>query len=272
MILDYINWTASPILYDGFIEVRWYGMFFAVGFALGYYIVSRMFKHEGKPAEWVDSLLIYLVLATIIGARLGHCLFYQWDYYSQHPVEIFKVWEGGLASHGGTIGIIIAMWLYSRKVTRLGILWILDRICVPVALVATLIRLGNLMNHELYGYPTDLPWAFSFVTNVPQWLAGAAPIMSEPSHPSQLYEALTYLILFIVLSVMYWRYNAQRRPGLLLGVFFIGTFLSRIFIEMLKHATVFAGGIGESFKMGQLLSIPFVIAGIWLVLRALKRN
>lgn len=271
MILNYVTWTASPILYDGFVEVRWYGLFFAIGFAVGYIIVNKMFKSEGKPTEWVDALLLYLVVATVIGSRLGHCIFYNWDYYSQHPLEILKVWEGGLASHGGTVGIILAMWLYSRRVTKQGILWILDRICVPIAFVATLIRTGNLMNHELYGYATDLPWAFSFVTNVSQWLAGAQPIMSEPSHPTQLYEALTYLTLFVVLMVMYWRYHAQRRPGLLLGVFFIGTFLSRIFIEMVKHATVFTGGIGESFKMGQLLSIPFVIVGVWLIIRALRR-
>lgn len=270
MILDYITWTANPAIYSGIVEIRWYGLLFAIGFGLGYYIVSRMFRHEGKPAEWVDSLLIYLVIATLIGSRLGHCLFYQWDYYSQHPLDILKVWEGGLASHGGTIGIIIAMWIFSRRVTHESILWILDRICVPIALVGSLIRLGNLMNHELYGYTTDLPWGFRFITNIPQWMAGAEPIFSAPSHPTQIYEALTYLTLFVILMIMY-RAKAYQREGLLLGVFFIGTFLSRIFVEIIKNATVFMGGIGESFKMGQLLSIPFVLAGIWLIIRALRR-
>ncbi len=270
MILNYITWTVNPALYSGVIEIRWYGLLFAIGFAVGYYIVNRMFRHEGKPTEWVDTLLIYLVVATLIGSRLGHCLFYQWDYYSQHPIDILKVWEGGLASHGGTIGIIIAMWIYSRRVTHKSLLWILDRICVPIALVGSLIRVGNLMNHELYGYASDAPWAFRFITNISQWMAGAEPIFSVPSHPTQIYEALTYLTLFVVLMLMY-RHKAYRREGLLLGVFFIGTFLSRIFIEIIKNATVFMGGIGESFKMGQLLSIPFVIAGIWLVIRALRR-
>ena len=270
MIFDFITWSVNPAIYSGAVEIRWYGLLFAIGFALGYYIVNRMFRHEGKPTEWVDTLLIYLVVATLIGSRLGHCLFYQWDWYSQHPLDILKVWEGGLASHGGTIGIIIAMWIFSRRVTHQSILWILDRICVPIALVGSLIRIGNLMNHELYGYTTDLPWGFRFITNTGQWMAGAEPIFSAPSHPTQIYEALTYLTLFVVLVVMY-RKQAYRREGLLLGVFFIGTFLSRIFIETIKNATVFMGGIGESFKMGQLLSIPFVIAGIWLVIRALRQ-
>lgn len=270
MILDYITWTVNPAIYSGVVEIRWYGLFFAIGFGLGYYIVNRMFKHEGRPEAWVDTLLIYLIIATLIGSRLGHCLFYQWDYYSQHPLDILKIWGGGLASHGGTIGIIIAMWLFSRRVTKQNILWILDRICVPVALVGAMIRMGNLMNHELYGHVTDLPWAFSFITNVRGWMNGAEPIFSEPSHPTQIYESLTYLTLFIILSFMYWRHHAEQRQGLLLGVFFIGTFLSRIFVEMIKNASVFIGS-GENLNMGQFLSIPFVIAGIWLIIRAMRR-
>ncbi len=270
MLLDYITWTAHPALYDGFVEIRWYGLFFAIGFAVGYYIVGKMFKHEGRPEAWLDTLLLYLVLATIIGARLGHCLFYQWDYYSQHPIDILKVWEGGLASHGGTIGIILAMWLFSRKVSHESILWILDRICVPIAFVATLIRTGNLMNHEIYGHVTDVPWAFRFITNIPQWEMGAAPIFSEPSHPTQIYEALTYFTLFIILMYMYWRRHAEQRPGLILGVFFIGTFLSRIFVEFVKNDQV-AFESEMLFNMGQWLSVPFVIAGFWLIIRAMRR-
>lgn len=269
MIFDYINWTVSPVLYSGFVEIRWYGLFFAVGFAIGYFIVSKMFKREGKPDTWVDTLLLYLIVATIVGARLGHCLFYQPEYYLSRPLEILKIWEGGLASHGGTIGIILVMWLFSRRVTKENILWILDRICVPVALVGAMIRMGNLMNHELYGHATQLPWAFCFVTNIRAWLNGADPMFSEPSHPTQIYESLTYLTLFVILSYMYWKRHAEQRPGLLLGVFFVGTFLSRIFVEMIKHATVFIGS-GENLNMGQFLSIPFVIAGIWLIIRAMR--
>ena len=270
MILDYITWTAHPAIYSGFVEIRWYGLFFAIGFAIGYILVGKMFKHEGKPEGWLDSLLLYLVIATVVGARLGHCLFYQWDYYSQHPVEIFKVWEGGLASHGGTIGIIIAMWIFSRRVTKENILWILDRICVPIALVGALIRTGNLMNHEIYGHVTDVPWAFSFVLNIRDWENGAAPIFSAPSHPTQIYEALTYLTLFVILMYMYWCRHAEKRPGLLLGVFFIGTFLSRIFVEFVKNDQV-AFEADMFLNMGQWLSIPFVLVGFWLVIRALRR-
>lgn len=270
MILDYITWNAHPAIYDGFVEIRWYGLFFVIGFAFGYYLVGKMFKHEGKPESWLDILLLYLFIATLVGARLGHCLFYQWDYYSQHPIEILKVWEGGLASHGGAIGIIIAMWIFSRRVTHENVLWILDRVVVPIAFVGMLIRLGNLMNHEIYGHATDVPWAFRFILNIPAWEQGAAPIYSAPSHPTQLYEAGAYLSLFILLMYMYWRRHAEQRPGLLLGVFFIGTFLSRFFIEFVKNDQV-AFEAGMTFNMGQWLSIPFVAAGIWLVVRAMRR-
>lgn len=270
MILDYITWNVHPAIYSGIVEIRWYGLFFVIGFAFGYFLVGKMFKHEGRPAAWLDTLLIYLFVATLVGARLGHCLFYQWDYYSQHPIEIFKVWEGGLASHGGAIGIILAMWIFSRRVTHENILWILDRIVVPIAFVGMLIRLGNLMNHEIYGHATDVPWAFRFIENLREWEHGAMPIYSAPSHPTQLYEAAAYLLLFAILMYMYWRRHAEQRQGLLLGVFFIGTFFSRFFIEFVKNDQV-AFEAGMTLNMGQWLSIPFVLAGFWLVVRAMRR-
>lgn len=177
MLTEFITWTANPALYDGFIEIRWYGLFFAIGFIVGYNMMERMFRHEQVNLKWLDSLFIYVVIATVLGARLGHCLFYAWDYYSQHPLEILKVWEGGLASHGGAIGIIIAIWLYSRRVTHRNMLWTFDRLVVPVALVAALIRTGNLMNHEIYGHVTTLPWGFRFIQNLSEWMNGAAPIL-----------------------------------------------------------------------------------------------
>lgn len=173
MLTEFITWTANPALYDGFIEIRWYGLFFAIGFIVGYNMMERMFRHEQVNLKWLDSLFIYVVIATVLGARLGHCLFYAWDYYSQHPLEILKVWEGGLASHGGAIGIIIAIWLYSRRVTHRNMLWTFDRLVVPVALVAALIRTGNLMNHEIYGHVTTLPWGFRFIQNLSEWMKGA---------------------------------------------------------------------------------------------------
>ena len=274
-MLDFITWTANPNLYSGFITVRWYGLMFAIGFLVGYQIMYHIFKHEGAPEKWLSPMFFYVVIATVLGARLGHVFFYEWDYYSQHPADILKIWEGGLASHGGTLGIIIAMILYQRFVTTRSLLWTLDRLAVPVGFVATLIRLGNLMNHEIYGAVTSQPWGFRFIKNIGQYMQGAEPIFTEPSHPTQLYEALCYLVVFVVCMYLYWRRNAQERPGLILGVFFIGIFGSRFFIEFLKNVQVgwemqWRNTIG--LDQGQMLSIPFVVAGVWLVVRALKRE
>ena len=247
---------------------------FAIGFLVGYEIVYRIFKHEGAPERWLAPLFFYVVIATILGARLGHVFFYEWDHYSQHPGDILKIWEGGLASHGGTIGIIIAIFIFSWAVTKKSVLWTLDRLCIPIGFVGALIRFGNLMNHEIYGGPTDLPWGFCFIRNINQYMQGAEPIFTQPCHPTQIYEALCYLLVFALCMWLYWRRNAQERPGLILGVFLIGIFASRFFIEFVKEVQV---GWEESMRstigldQGQMLSIPFIIAGIWLVVRALRR-
>ncbi len=273
-MLDFITWTANPNLFSGAVTIRWYGLMFAIGFLVGYEMVSRIFRHEGTPEKWVGSLFIFVVVATVVGARLGHVFFYAWDYYSQHPAEIFRVWEGGLASHGGTLGILIAVWLYSRWVTHRGMLWTLDRLVVPVGLVAALIRVGNLMNHEIYGAATSLPWGFRFVDNVNAWMQGAAPVFTVPSHPTQLYEALCYLVVFAVCVWLYWRRHANERPGLIFGIFMLGIFIPRFFIEFVKNVQepweeAMRASIG--LDQGQLLSIPFIVLGAWLVVRALRR-
>lgn len=261
--------AANPAGIDfGPIAVRWYGLMFLIGFIAGYRILWHMFRHEGAPEEWLPTLLIYVAVATIVGARLGHCLFYEWDYYSAHPAKIVAFWEGGLASHGGTIGIVIAIFIYSRFVNHRPALWTFDRLAVAVALVACLIRLGNLFNSEIFGYATTLPWGFKFPLSA-EWRYFYGPTDSA-CHPTQLYEAGTYLVLFAVMMWMYWKKNAEERPGLLLGVFFTGVFLSRILIEFVKNPQ-------EEFErsmilnMGQLLSVPFVIAGIVLICYSLKR-
>lgn len=262
-MLTAIRWNASPEIFDlEFIAPRWYGMMFAIGFWLGLRIINKMWVSEKENIKWIDSLFMYVFVATIVGARLGHVFFYQWDYYSQHLFEIVMVWKGGLASHGGTLGIIIAIWMYSRKVTKRPMIWTLDRLAVPVALVAMLIRIGNLMNSEIYGVVTDLPWGFIFERN------GEI----HPKHPTQLYEASAYLITFITLWFLFFskKKNFRNREGFLLGVFFIGIFLSRFLIEFVKEDQVsFENGM--TLNMGQLLSIPFVIAGVTLIIRALKR-
>ena len=273
-MLDFITWTVSPNLYDGFVTVRWYGLMFAIGFLIGYEVVYRIFKHEGAPERWLGSLFIYVVVATIVGARLGHVFFYDWTYYKEHLGEIFKVWEGGLASHGGTVGILLAVWIFSKHITKRPMLWTLDRLVVPVGLVAALIRIGNLMNHEIYGCATDLPWAFSFVENVSQWIQGAAPTFTAPSHPTQIYEALCYLVTFGICMWMYWRRNAQEREGLIFGVFMLGIFVPRFFIEFIKNVQEpWEIAMRETWGIdqGQLLSLPFIILGVWLIIRAMRR-
>ncbi len=259
-LLNFIHWNVKPeIFHLGALSIRWYGLLFAGGFLIGYYIGERMLKSENVKQKWIDALFFYLIIATIVGARLGHVFFYGWDYYSQHPGEIIKVWHGGLASHGGAIGILLAIYLYSRNVTKRSMLWTLDRIVVPTALVAAFIRTGNLMNSEIYGIQTSLPWGFIFEQN------GEV----VPKHPTQIYEALAYLATFGILIWMYWKTNAKNKQGLLLGIFFVGIFCARFFIEFIKEDQE-AFEAGMALNMGQWLSIPFVIGGIFLIIRALK--
>jgi phosphatidylglycerol---prolipoprotein diacylglyceryl transferase len=260
-IIGFITWNANPEIFRlGSFSVRWYGLLFATGFLIGYYIGEKMFKWEKVNPKWLDSLFIYLILATIVGARLGHVIFYGWDFYSQHPWEIIKTWHGGLASHGGAIGIMVALIFYSKYVTKRSILWTLDRVVVPTALVAAMIRTGNLMNSEIYGLPTTLPWGFIFEKNGE----------TVAKHPTQIYEALCYLFGFGLLMFMYWKGKAKDKPGKLLGVFFIIVFFSRFLIEFVKENQE-AFEANMSLNMGQWLSIPFVVAGIWLVVRAIKK-
>lgn len=265
-MLDFITWNVSPTLFDGFITIRWYSLMFVIGFTVGYEIVARMFKHEGAPEKWLSILLIYVVIATIVGARLGHVFFYDWDVYKADPIKILYVWEGGLASHGGTIAIILAVILFSIFVTKRNPLWTFDRLVVAIALVGGLIRIGNLFNSEIYGTPTTLPWGFMFVRSR-EW-----HMLYEglPVHPTQIYEALCYFLLFGLLMWMYWKKNAEERPGLILGVFFIGIFLPRFIIEFIKNDQV-AREATMTINIGQQLSIPFILLGVFLIIYAMIR-
>ncbi len=260
--LAFIHWNVSPELVSlGPLHIRWYGLLFAIGFLFGYYHGEKMFKSEGIDLKWLESLFIYLIAATVIGARLGHVLFYGWDYYSQHPMEILYVWQGGLASHGGALGILVALTIWSRKVSKRSILWVLDRVVVPTALVAALIRLGNLMNSEIYGIPTTLPWGFIFERNHE----------TVAKHPTQIYESLSYLVTFGVMMYMYWKTKAKDYQGLIFGVFFTMVFSARFFIEFIKEEQE-AFEKGMTLNMGQILSIPFVVAGIILIIRAIQKG
>ena len=260
MLLEFIRWDVDPELISlGPIHIRYYGLFFAIGFYVGYMMLEKMYKSENLPVAWVEKVFVYIVIATIIGARLGHVLFYGWHYYSQHPGEIIMIWKGGLASHGGALGILIALYIYSKRVTHKSMIWTLDRVVVPVALVAVFIRLGNLMNSEIYGHATSLPWGFIFLRNGE----------TVPKHPTQIYEALSYFIVFLILRHTYWKTDAKEKQGLIFGMFLIGIFGARFFIEYVKENQE-AWEEGMSLNMGQLLSIPFVLYGLWLVYNAKK--
>lgn len=268
MLSFFINWDVDPEIFNlGGISVRYYGLLFALAFVCGYKVEERMFKSEGLSQAWLDKLWLYVAIATIIGARLGHCIFYDWDYYSAHPLEMilpvrfdpeFK-FTGfqGLASHGAAIGIIAGLWYYSKKVSKKSVFWILDRAIVPIALAGFFIRMGNLMNSEIVGQATMLPWGFSFVHS------GMSDPLT-PRHPAQLYEALCYLASFGVLMYLYWKTKVKEKQGYLFGMFLILIFTARFFIEFIKeNQEAFEDGM--ALNMGQWLSIPFVLAGIFML-------
>lgn len=260
-IAAYITWNPDKALIDlGFYELRWYSLLFATGFVLSYFILKRIFKKEGIPENKLESLTIYVVVGTVVGARLGHCLFYDFDYYSQHIAEIFLpfrfepefefVGYQGLASHGGAIGIFIALILYSRN-QKMNLWLTLDRLAVVAPLAGTCIRLGNLMNSEIVGKPADVAWAFVFVQ-----------VDAIPRHPGQLYEALAYLLIFGVMIYSYRKF--RKRPGFIFGLFLTLMFTARFVIEFFKaDQSDFEAGM--AINMGQTLSIPFVILGLLLM-------
>ncbi|MEG0796053.1 MAG: prolipoprotein diacylglyceryl transferase [Odoribacter sp.] len=267
-MLFFINWDVSPEIFNlAGISIRYYGLLFALAFILGYKVEEKMFKAEGLPIVWLDKLWLYVAVATIIGARLGHCIFYDWAYYSQHPLEMvlpvrfspeFK-FTGfqGLASHGAAIGILVGLWYYSRKISKKSIFWILDRAVIPVALAAFFIRTGNLMNSEIVGVPTDMPWGFRFLNS-------GMDHPELPRHPAQFYEAICYLFSFFVLMHLYWRTNVKKYMGFIFGAFLILIFATRFIIEFVKEVQE-PWEVGMALNMGQLLSIPFVLFGIFML-------
>ena len=259
-----VHWNVDPaILRIGGFELRWYSLLFVAGFVLGWFIFQGFFRREKIGEKLLDPLLYTLLICTIVGARLGHCLFYQPDYYLgswEGFWEIFMPWKGGLASHGGTIALLLGMWWFARKYGRkedFDFVWILDHLAIAVAFAAFFIRLGNLFNSEIYGGPTDLPWGFVYERNGE----------TVPKHPTQLYEGLTYLLLGFVLYALYhWRLDKMYR-GSFVGIFLVVCFGSRFLIEFVKNPQV---EFEESMllNMGQLLSIPFVLLGIGFLVYA----
>lgn len=239
---------------------RWYGVLFALGFVIGYQLMQKMLANDKKPDTWMDSLLLYTMVGTILGARLGHVFFYDWAYYSKHMEEILMVWKGGLASHGAAIGIITAMFIWSKKVSKTSMWWILDRVVVTVALAGCFIRLGNFFNSEIIGKATELPWAVIFKR-----------VDMIPRHPSQIYESIAYLLIFFFLHNSYWKRKKGEQEGYLFGMFLILVFGFRFIVEFSKEVQV-AFENTLPLNMGQLLSIPLVLTGVFFVLRSQKKN
>lgn len=267
-MLASIVWNVNPeIVTLGPVVLRWYGIMWAIGFLVGYSIEEKVYNRERMPEENMEKLFLYMLIGTVIGARLGHCFFYDWEYYSRHLTEVLCVWKGGLSSHGGACGILLALYIFSRKVAHKSYMWVMDRIVLAVAICGACIRFGNLMNHEIYGHPSDVPWAFQFITNIHAWQNGADPIYSLPSHPTQIYEMLYCLITFAVVMFLYWKTNARKFEGFIFGVFLIGIFLTRFLLEFIKNNQ-------ESFEdamalnMGQLLSVPLILWGIYLLVKS----
>lgn len=357
-ILSYVVWSPDPAVFSGFERLRWYSLFFAISFIIGQQIIVYIFKKEGKNIELVDKLTIYMVLGTIIGARLGHVLFYEPEKYLSNPIDILKVWEGGLASHGAAIAILIALYMYSKKTPGQSYLWVVDRIVIVVAMTAVLIRIGNLMNSEIGGKETGTDSGFVFARDTEEALEtlripikevnaykptdrsneltgnGIVPInfdieiekrnfsvedlkkvietdvkyifnnfrssqkylAEDPNsdlsyrlldkgdhylaivqtygkarHPTQIYESLTYLVIFIVLLLLWVKYQSRLPDGLLLGLFLISVFGMRFVWEYFKENQVeFEESL--SLNMGQTLSIPLVLGGIVLIFLAAKKG
>ena len=264
MILNYITWNVDPEIFSiGPITIRWYGLMFAMAFLSGYLVFTKALKIERLDAEMLDQLLIYVAVATIIGARLGHCLFYEPSYYLSNPVEILKIWKGGLASHGAAL-ILVAIWLYIRKY-KLSFLWLMDRLVIVVPLAGAFIRTGNLFNSEIYGRATDLPWAFLFVRDRVIDPVTGSLLPNVPSHPTQIYEALSYLLIFAVLFILYRKKKDEIRDGLIFGIFLILLFTARFLIEFIKNDQV-SFEAGMFINMGQWLSIPFILIGVGLII------
>jgi prolipoprotein diacylglyceryl transferase len=252
------EWNPDPVLFTiGDRAIRWYGLLFALAFMSSFSVMVWIFRKEKKSDELLNRLFLYVFVGVVAGARLGHCLFYSPEFYLSNPVEILKVWEGGLASHGAAIGIILALLLFARRTPDMTFLWVADRVSVVIPLAAIFVRLGNFVNSEILGLPTQAPWAVVF-----------SRVDTVPRHPVQLYEAITYLIIFLVMIVLY-RKSFGSRTGRLTGSMVTMLFSMRFILEFFKT--------GQStldpsmpITMGQLLSIPLVAFGIWLIMR--KQN
>jgi phosphatidylglycerol:prolipoprotein diacylglycerol transferase len=298
-----IVWNPSQGIDLGFFIIRFYSLMFVVAFGLGWYIMKNIYDRENESIEKLDSLFIWTVLATLIGARLGHVLFYDWEYFRNHLLEIFLPFRftptfeftgyQGLASHGAAISIIIAMYYYSKKILQRPLLWILDRVVIAVASGAVFVRLGNFFNSEIVGKATNSAFGIKFVRDYfsPRDAVNATQIPNPEEayhaiatnsqfanllaqvpakHPAQLYEAFCYVFVFAILFFLYWKTGARQKSGLLFGLFLVLLFSVRIVVEFIKESQ---GGFESALGLlstGQWLSIPFILIGLYFIFTAEK--
>jgi prolipoprotein diacylglyceryl transferase len=260
MEASFLSWNPDPVFFTiPFINwpVRWYGLTWTLAFLVAYFIMKKVFNAEKRSEDNLGVLAVYIMIATVLGARLGHCLFYEPEKYLANPLNILKIYNGGLASHGATLGIIIGVWLYCRKYKE-NLLWLFDRMALVAAISAACIRFGNFMNSEIIGKVTDVPWAIVFVRRD-----------QFPRHAAQLYECIFYFLLFLVIYFLWNKRREKLKPGFSLGLFCVGMFTFRFFVEYIKENQVsFENGL--FFNMGQLLSVPFIVFGIYMMARPSK--
>jgi prolipoprotein diacylglyceryl transferase len=252
--MEHLIWNVNPTILElGPLQLRWYGLLFVGSFFLGLMILTKIYKREGKDPAVLDTLLIYVMIGAVVGSRLVHCFFYEPEYYLSHPLEILKIWKGGLASHGGLAGVLITMYLFAKRY-QTSYMWLLSRVAIPGALTAAFVRFGNLFNSEILGLPSDKPWAIVF-----------ARIDMIPRHPVQLYEAFSYLIILVLLVAIYRKVTPAFATKILPGVFLVTLFTARFFLEYTKTRQA-AYSTDLPFTTGQLLSIPYVVLGIlWII-------
>ena len=259
--MEHFIWSTNPIaLSFGSLTVYWYGVLFATAILFGLHFMKWVYKKESLDVESLDVMFVYIVVGIVVGARVGHCLFYDPAYYLANPMKIFAIWEGGLASHGGGSGVIFALWLYARK-NGLNYLWLLDRVAIPTALFGFFVRMGNFMNSEIIGKTAEVPWAIVFTR-----------VDDIPRHPAQLYEAISYLLIFLSLTYVYkFKEEFKERKGFIFGSFLVLIFSVRFLVEFVKVKQA-AYSSDMLISTGQALSIPFLIIGILFVLFSLRKK
>jgi len=270
-MISYIIWDVNPEIFTipqflglGPFPVRWYGLLFAAGFLIGQQIMIHIFKKEKKPLEDIDALTLYMVISTVVGARVGHFLFYEPEVLFKNPLEVILPPYAGLASHGAVIGIVTGLYLYSKARNSTGqtFLWVADRMVILVALAGSFIRFGNLMNSEIVGRPTDVAWGFIFMKNT--------EFLQIPRHPAQLYESISCFVLFFILLALWNKFKEKTPRGLLVGIFFVWVFTLRFLYEFLKENQE-AFEANYALNMGQILSIPVVILGLYFIIQSRNR-